>query len=471
MKYIVHATFWLCVAVTFTSTMYVSQPATFSNAQADPTESIAIHIVQANETLSQIAAQYGITVETLIAANNITDARFIEVGQQLLIPNSSAASGSSNTLRHTVQLGDTLASIAANYAVPAKQIITRNHIVHPNRLYVGQSLIIGEIGRRDADYGYYIVQADDTALRIVARFGMSLDELITLNHLSKPIIVFEGQQLLVRGATPQANFPAPLTSLRLTPATLIQGQSISVEFSTLDGFTVTGEFLGRAFTTQLDNNLQHAVLGVHSFTTAGVYSISLTFEHFDGTRFVGDVRLLIDDGGYGNEAIDIPPDRANLLEPTLVQNELDQVAAVMSGFNPTRYFDGVMLLPATGPITSNYGTRRSYNGSPYNTFHGGTDFGGGVGAPIIAPAAGVVVMATPLVVRGNVVILDHGWGVYTGYWHLSQINVEAGQQVQAGEVIGLLGATGLVTGAHLHWEMWVQGVQVNPMQWVEQSFP
>ena len=78
----------------------------------------------------------------------------------------------------------------------------------------------------------------------------------------------------------------------------------------------------------------------------------------------------------------------------------------------------------------------------------------------------MVVLAEPLTVRGNAVILDHGRGVFTGYWHLSEIKVEADQVVNAGDVLGLVGTTGLSTGAHLHWELRIDGVAVDPMQFL-----
>lgn len=130
-----------------------------------------------------------------------------------------------------------------------------------------------------------------------------------------------------------------------------------------------------------------------------------------------------------------------------------------------------MGLPCPAPITSPFGTRRSYNGSGFDRIHAGTDFAAMPGAAIYAPAAGVVVMAETLNVRGNATLIDHGWGVYTGYWHQTEIKVRVGEVVQQGQVIGTVGQTGRVTGPHLHWEMFVGGVQVDPLQWTRQSFP
>jgi len=83
----------------------------------------------------------------------------------------------------------------------------------------------------------------------------------------------------------------------------------------------------------------------------------------------------------------------------------------------------------------------------------------------------VVVFTGLTIVRGNMTIIDHGWGVYTCYFHQSVIKVAPGQTVTPGEVLGYQGSTGRVTGPHLHWEMWVGGIQVNPLQWLAEVFP
>jgi murein DD-endopeptidase MepM/ murein hydrolase activator NlpD len=102
--------------------------------------------------------------------------------------------------------------------------------------------------------------------------------------------------------------------------------------------------------------------------------------------------------------------------------------------------------------------------------HAGTDFGGVPGTPIFSPAPGRVVLTDTLNVRGVATVIDHGWGVYTGYWHQTERYVQLGDMVTTGQIIGTIGATGRVSGPHLHWEVWVNGVPVDPMQWVIFSF-
>jgi murein DD-endopeptidase MepM/ murein hydrolase activator NlpD len=218
------------------------------------------------------------------------------------------------------------------------------------------------------------------------------------------------------------------------------------------------------------DGLNHYVLfGAHVFTAPGVYPLNLIAAEPDGTQTTLALRLRVDSGGYGSENITVTDEA--LLTPEVNEPEWDRIATTMSGFTEQRSFDGLMGLPSSGALTSVFGTSRNYNNGALLTFHSGTDFGSAPGSPIYAPAGGVVVLSENLPVRGNATIIDHGWGVYTGYWHQTESYVTVGTVVSAGQMIGTVGSTGRVTGPHLHWEMWVGGTQVDPMQWVQQSFP
>jgi murein DD-endopeptidase MepM/ murein hydrolase activator NlpD len=125
------------------------------------------------------------------------------------------------------------------------------------------------------------------------------------------------------------------------------------------------------------------------------------------------------------------------------------------------------LPPAGGPYSGLYGIARSYNNGPVSSYHHGTDFLGDEGDPVYAAADGVVAFADHLDVRGNTIYIDHGAGLISGYHHLSAINVTAGETVSAGQLIGAIGATGLVTGPHLHWEVIIRGVEIDGKLWLE----
>ncbi len=423
-----------------------------------------IHIVQRDETLAQIAQRYDTSVELLMTINNLTDERFIQVGQRLLIPDA-------NPGLYTAQVGETLVGIALKHGVAVEQLAGQNHILHPSRLYAGQSLHVPDT--TSINY-YYVVQPGDTLARIAAAHSISLTQLQVANDLLT-LAVIPGQLLTVPQSTTSTAFidlPSPLVNLSLNPMIPVQGQSISLQFETQTPVEASGVFMARSFQAGvIEGNHYGAILGVHAMTEPGIYTLTLLLDRENASSIYQDFRVWVTDGNYGSEVITIPPERQYLLDSEIVEAELDRVLDVMQDFTPQHYFGGLMALPVASTVTSPYGTRRSYNGSPYNTFHGGTDFGGSVGIPITAPADGVVVLADELQVRGNAVIIDHGWGVYSGYWHQSEIYVQVGQMVSKGETIGALGGTGLSTGAHLHWELWVHGVQVDPMQWVQQAFP
>jgi murein DD-endopeptidase MepM/ murein hydrolase activator NlpD len=118
-----------------------------------------------------------------------------------------------------------------------------------------------------------------------------------------------------------------------------------------------------------------------------------------------------------------------------------------------------------------FGARRNFNRGTLMTYHSGVDMSVPVGTPVKASAPGRVAATEPFPVRGNVIILDHGRGVYTIYCHLSKYNVQVGQLVNVGDVIGYTGNTGRILGPHLHWELAVGGVTVDPLPWTKEALP
>jgi lysostaphin len=163
------------------------------------------------------------------------------------------------------------------------------------------------------------------------------------------------------------------------------------------------------------------------------------------------------------------------VDPAVTESEAELWASLAVPVSDVKMWGGQFMSPVPLELadcwTSLFGNRRSYNGSEYKYFHSGLDFCGRVGTELYATATGKVVYTGTLIVRGNVVVIDHGWGVYTAYDHLSEILVQPGELVQAGQVVGLGGDTGRTTGPHLHWEVWVGGVQVDPVDWLAKSYP
>jgi len=132
--------------------------------------------------------------------------------------------------------------------------------------------------------------------------------------------------------------------------------------------------------------------------------------------------------------------------------------------------DGAFEPPRPFTVTAEFGQKRVFNGETQSR-HTGLDLKGQVGNPVRASGRGRVVLAEDLYYSGNGVILDHGMGVYTGYFHLSEILVSVGDLVEEGDLIGRAGATGRVTGPHLHWSLWVDGAGQDAGSLLQMDIP
>lgn len=434
-----------------------------------------VHVVQAGETLFVIAQQYGVTVDEIVAANGIADPDQISVGQRLtIVPSGTAppATDAAATVQYAVQPGDTLAIIARRYGTTTQALAERNRLANPHLIYVGQVLKVPSTGAEVAPTGraVYIVQVGDTLARIAGRYGISVWSLAQSNQIDNPNVIRVGQQLLIPTSGGDSNLPPPFVSLRLIPTVAVQGQTVQIEIETDGEAELAGTFSGQSLAFVGEGGTYRTLLGVGAMASPGSYVLDLVAKQ--GERAVS-VRSLIQvaAGDFRVLYLTIPSDRQSLLDPDLVAAEGERVRTVMGQVSFPGMWDGPFSIPLAGDpqINDGYGTRRSYNGGPATSYHGGIDYDAEAGDPVYCPAPGRVVLAEPLQVRGNAVIVDHGRGVLTGYWHLSEIAVTVGQQVGRGDVLAYVGSTGLSTGPHLHWEMRVAGVQVDPLQWVREN--
>lgn len=172
-------------------------------------------------------------------------------------------------------------------------------------------------------------------------------------------------------------------------------------------------------------------------------------------------------GKYRTDVLKVDPGRVNPSKKNIkrAKKEARRVKQIYAHGSNDGLWDGDFLLPMDSRITSPFGNRRLFNGE-LKSYHNGVDFRAPVGSPVFASNAGVVRLAEDLFYSGKVVIIDHGNFIFTIYAHLSKIQVKAGLRIEKGRQLGLTGATGRVSGPHLHWGVKVNGYAVNPIQFV-----
>lgn len=266
--------------------------------------------------------------------------------------------------------------------------------------------------------------------------------------------------------------PEPTATAVPEPASLTIAQGgAAVVRAPLQATSASLAFAGRVYPmVEWAPGAWWTIIGAGAELEPGTYPVTLTGVAPDGSPISISYRVAVVDTAYPVEEIYLPPGQEQLLDPAVVQAELSLRAGIFATFTPRRLWTGPFRLPMASPITSPYGTGRSYNGGPVTDYHHGTDFLAQEGDPVYASADGIVAFAGPLSVRGNSVIIDHGMGVFSAYHHLSQIDVAQGQTVVAGQQVGRVGSTGLATGPHLHWEIAVRGVNVDPVLWTYESY-
>ena len=179
------------------------------------------------------------------------------------------------------------------------------------------------------------------------------------------------------------------------------------------------------------------------------------------------VPLSIIDGNYKRESLRVDSRHVTLSKKNLarVKQEKKEIRRVFTSSSDARQWFGDFIKPMASESTSPFGTQRLFN-DQHRSYHRGTDFRAKVGTPVYASNSGVVRMAKNLFYSGNLVIVDHGMNIFTLYAHLSKIQVNQGQIIARGQQIGLSGATGRVSGPHLHWAVKVNGVYVDPLQFL-----
>jgi murein DD-endopeptidase MepM/ murein hydrolase activator NlpD len=444
-----------------------------ANAQ-EQRQDEAYYIVQEGDSLWQIAERFGVTLGELQEANGLSDPGQVVVGAKLVIPGLRGVSGPLDTV--TISYGETLRSLSRNYGVSESALAQLNRIVNPSEIYVGSTLIVPVAANQESPAVTRThLTSGQSLLELAVVEGSDPWSLVLQNGLPGSSLALPSD--ILRSEPSQGDrlsgLPAPITQVKVEPLQMVQGGTIVIKVYAPAGITLRGSLVERNLNFFSQDFGYVALQGIHAMTSPGLYPLSLEGEMPDGRQFIFSQNVLIQDANFPYDpSLEVDPITT---DPAVTEPEKELWESLAIPVSPQKMWEGGFASPVPADFkdcwTSFFGNRRSYNNGTYDSFHSGLDFCGRVGTGLYAVAPGNVVYTDSLIVRGGVVVIDHGWGVYTAYDHLSQILVEPGMTVQNGQVIGLGGDTGRTTGPHLHWEVWVGGVQVNPIDWLARSFP
>lgn len=432
-----------------------------------------LHLVQPGETLTSIANLYGTTVEILQRLNNISDPSLLYAGQELIIPGGDE--GDRIMTLYTVQVGDSLPALADAFQSSVAEIAATNRLVNPYQLIAGQSLaIVSQTGQEEPERPAgtpHLTLPGETASMIAVRYGLTRRELAEANGLDYPPRLFPGQRLRIPGDRPFYDLPGNWALIEARPLPAVQGETVAIYVERQLNTPPAGRFGDQPLHFAPHGDGYAALVGLDAFTEPGLYRLALADAGSEGgVSFQQLVSVVA--GNYGSQVLVVPAEIRPLLAPEIRQEENLFLETIFANFTPEQYWQGVFREPVTNTVvTAGYGIARSYNGGPFDVFHTGIDYAAPLGTPIVAPAAGQIVFNDYLELRGNVLIIDHGLGVMTGYFHLSAAHVDAGDWVEAGQHIADIGSTGLSTGPHLHWDVRIMNVPVNGRQWLRETFP
>jgi hypothetical protein len=261
-----------------------------------------------------------------------------------------------------------------------------------------------------------------------------------------------------------ANGFAQAGMVLLTPGVVEAGSPELIRVDAPDATSVDGEWLGRKleFFRGRDGKAWFALAGVDVEGPTGLSTLRIIVHNGSSARDLSQ-RVMIHPGEYKTGKLTVEPKFVEPGPEAMAEIEAEQKLKekLFSVSSPEPLWTGDFRAPVTAPPTDSFGTRRIFNGK-LASVHKGMDFRARTGTAVRAGNRGVVVLARPLYYEGNCVVIDHGLGLFSLAMHLSRIDVKEGQQVAAGEHVGLSGATGRVTGPHLHWAIRWQGAYLDP---------
>jgi murein DD-endopeptidase MepM/ murein hydrolase activator NlpD len=267
-------------------------------------------------------------------------------------------------------------------------------------------------------------------------------------------------------ATPSASVPPPLT-VSFHARALQPGEVVRLELKASSPLV-----RARAFAFGDDIQLQSTadpavragLVGIDLSRAPGDEAVRVEATTSDGATLSAEERLTVAPKTFPTRHLRVDPAFVNPPASALprIRREARRLAAIFAAATPETRWSSPFVPPVGEPANSRFGTRTVLNGEPRGP-HTGADFPSPAGTPVRAPNDGLVVLADSLYFSGETVVVDHGAGLYSLFAHLSRMDVEPDQRVARGAVVGAVGATGRVTGPHLHWAVRLRGARVDPV--------
>ncbi len=428
------------------------------------------YIVQSGDTLSSIALRFDIALAEIISVNEISDPNTLQVGDGIILPGIDWIAGT--LILQEVGLGDSYIGLRRKYMLDEASFVLLNRITSPKQLFFGYSALLASERGENLESSRAVVGVGESLLEFSLANRENPWVLLSYNQLRGSWESLPGDVLFSpssNAAGPSA-LPSQIRSVNIAGPGFVQGKTAVIQVEAGEGINLGGNLIGHDLKFFQENPNQWVALqGVSLNSREGSYSLILSGE-VEGKAFSANQIVRVQSGNYDRETLTVDPE---LLNSEVSNAETARLREVMAEASSEKMWQGYWGAPHPyiDVINSEFGVERSFNQGSFFGFHYGVDFGGGVGIEIWAPEPGIVVFSELLEVRGYTTIIDHGWGIYSNYYHQSEIKVGVGDVVQEGQVIGLVGNTGRSSGAHLHWEIWANGEAVEPMDWINLIFP
>jgi len=277
--------------------------------------------------------------------------------------------------------------------------------------------------------------------------------------------------LLISCSLPSADSHA--FEVRISSATIQPGDTVCIilqETKKRGAYLVW--FNGREYPLyKIGKRSLRTLIGTSCDFSPGDYSILVVGTEKKGELSNQGIELIVKEKKYPTRTITFTPEKESLIYSPESNVEREIVRDTLSIESEEQYWQGTFIMPVNSVVVSEYGVRRMMH-DRFLWSHKGIDLRGAIGTLIVAPNRGRVKLARDnFYMYGGTLIIDHGQGVSTVYFHLNKIYVKEGDMVEKGSLIGEIGDTGLTTGPHLHWGLYVHDIPVQPLQWLEEWIP